>query len=76
LGSVEFNYENAKSRLLNLDLSSLQRRTIQFNTVAGHEAEGGVDMNDDKQARLMQLATWINLDSHFSVGSSFYSPDL
>jgi len=73
LGSVEFNYENAKSHLLNLDLSSLHRRTMHFNTAAGDEAEGGVVMNDDRHARLMQLATWINLDSRFSVGRSLHS---
>ncbi|POS79862.1 DNA mismatch repair protein MSH5 [Diaporthe helianthi] len=68
LGSVEFNYENAKSHLINLDLASLHRGTMHFNTVAGDEADGGLDMNDDRHARLMQLATWINLDSRFSVG--------
>lgn len=71
LGSIEFNYENAKSHLINLDLDSLRRRTMHFNTVAGDGAEGGADVDDERHARLMQLATWINLDSRFSVGSGF-----
>lgn len=67
LASVEFNYESAKSHLVNLDLDSLRRRTMHFNTVAGDEAEGVADMNDERHSRMLQLATWINLDSHFSV---------
>lgn len=76
LGSVEFNYETAKSHLVNLDLDSLRRRTMHFNTVAGDEAEGGADMNDERHARLLQLATWINLDSRFSVSLSPLHLDL
>lgn len=76
LGSVEFNYENAKSHLINLDLDSLRRRTMHFNTVAGDEAEGGVDMNDGRHAKLLQLATWINLDCRFSVSSISIHSDL
>lgn len=67
LGSAEFNYGNAKNHLINLDLDSLRPRTMHFNTVAGDEAEGGAETYDERQARLMQLATWINLDSRFSV---------
>lgn len=73
LGSVEFNYENAKSHLIDLDLASLHQQTIHFNTAAGDEAEGGVEMKDERHTKLMQLATWINLDSRFSVRSKFRS---
>ncbi|KAJ0121776.1 hypothetical protein J7T55_008943 [Diaporthe amygdali] len=66
LGSAEFNYESAKSHLINLDLDSLRPRTMHFNTVAGDEVEGGAEMGDERNARLMQLATWINLGSRFS----------
>lgn len=76
LGSVEFNYESAKSHLINLDLDSLRHRTLHFNTVAGDEAEGGADMNDHIHAKLLQLATWINLDSRFSVSSISIHSDL
>lgn len=69
LGSVEFNYESAKSHLVNLDLDALRPRTMHFNTVAGDEAEIGADMNDERHARMLQLATWINLDSRSSVSS-------
>lgn len=75
LGSIEFNYENSKSHLLNLDLSSLHRRTMHFNTAAGDDADRGADMDDDRQAKLMQLATWINLDSSFSVGGNLHVVD-
>lgn len=76
LGSVEFNYENAKSHLINLDLDSLRRRTMHFNTVAGDEAESRVDMTDGRHAKLLQLATWINLDCRFSVSSISIHSDL
>lgn len=67
VGSVEFSYESAKSQLLSLNLDSLSPYTVQFNTVSGNEAEEESYMNGQRQGKLMRLATWIDLDSRFSV---------
>lgn len=67
VGSVEFSYENAKSHLLTLNLDSLSPQTMRFNTVSGNEAEGDGEMNGQRQGKLIRLATWIDLDSRFSV---------
>ncbi|KAK7737430.1 hypothetical protein SLS53_006503 [Cytospora paraplurivora] len=66
LSSVEFNYESAKSHLMNLDIDSLSPQTMHFNTVAGDEVEGAADVNGPRQGKLMRLATWIDLDSRIS----------
>lgn len=72
LGSSEFNYESAKKHLMNLNFDALGSRTMYFNTVAEEEVnvEAGDHTNNHGRGRLMRLATWVNLDSHFSV--SFY----
>lgn len=68
VGSVEFSYESAKSQLLALNFDSLRPQTMHFNTVTGNEAEAEVDMAGQRQGKLMRLATWIDLDSRFSIG--------
>ncbi|ROW11409.1 hypothetical protein VMCG_01390 [Cytospora schulzeri] len=68
VGSVEFGYESAKSHLMNLNLDSLSPQTMHFNTVLGNEAEGEGDMTGQRHGKLMRLATWIDLDSRFSIG--------
>lgn len=67
VGSLEFSYESAKSHLLSLNLDSLSPQTMHFNTVSGSEADGERDMDGQRQGKLMRLATWIDLDSRFSV---------
>lgn len=71
MGSSEFNYESAKRHLTNLDLEALGSRTMHFNTVAEEEADGGAgnQSHGGGHGRLMRLATWINLDSRFSVSA-------
>lgn len=70
LSSSEFNYESAKGHLMNLDLGALGTRTMQFSTVTEEEAVD-LEVHQHKpeygQARLMCLATWINLESRISV---------
>lgn len=73
VGSVEFSYENAKSHLLNINFDSLSTQTMRFITVSGNEAEGEVDMAGQRQGKLMRLATWIDLDSRFSVSLAILS---
>ncbi|KAF3764856.1 hypothetical protein M406DRAFT_259223 [Cryphonectria parasitica EP155] len=70
LGSSKFNYESAKSHLMNLDLDALGSRTMHFNTVAEEEADSAVggQSGSHGHARLLRLATFVNLDSRFSVG--------
>lgn len=71
LGTSEFNYESAKKHLLNLNLDSLSPRTMHFNTVAEDGADGGMgeEVANHRQGKLMRLATWINLDSQYSVSA-------
>ncbi|KUI66380.1 hypothetical protein VM1G_02032 [Cytospora mali] len=68
LGSLEFNYESATSHLMNLNIDSLSPPTMHFNTVAEGEAEGHANIDGQRQGKLMRLATWIDLDSRFSIG--------
>lgn len=70
MSSSEFNYESAKGHLMNLDFGALGTRTMQFSTVAEEEAldlEAHQHKHEYGQARLMRLATWINLESRISV---------
>lgn len=73
LSSSEFNYERAKRHLMNLGLGALGSPMMHFNTVAEEETDGVADdpTHIRAQGRLMRLATWVNLDSRFSV--SYYS---
>lgn len=54
---------------MNLNLDSLSPQTMHFNTVAGDDIEGETGTNGQRQGKLMRLATWIDLDSRFSVSS-------
>lgn len=69
LGSSEFNYETAKKHLVNLNFDVLGSRTMHFNTVTEEEVDTGAEdpVNGQSRGMLMRLATWVNLDSRFSV---------
>jgi hypothetical protein len=70
--SSEFHYENAKNKLLNLELSSDKVPNIIFTTpeneLTGKAANGQVELAGlGRQGRLMRLAGWIDLDSRLTV---------
>jgi DNA mismatch repair protein MSH5 len=72
--SSEFHYENAKNKLVNLELSADEVPTIIFTTpgdeLIGKAANGQVELAGlGRQGRLMRLAGWIDLDSRLTVRS-------
>lgn len=69
LGSSEFNYDRAEKQLMKLNFDALGPQTMHFNTVAEEENDLGAEDETRNYARgrLMRLATWIDLDSRFSV---------
>lgn len=75
LGSSEFSYERAEKQLVKLNFDALGPQTMHFNTVAEEEIDRGADddTNNHGRGRLMQLATWIDLDSRFSVSLRHHS---
>lgn len=55
---------------MNLDIDALGTRTMLFSTAAEEEMvdlEGRQQSSEYGQARLMRLATWINLENNISV---------
>lgn len=76
--SSEFNYENAKNKLVNLELSVDETPNIIFTTpgddLTGKAGEGQIALAGlGRQGRLMRLAGWIDLESRLTVR---YSPCL
>ena len=72
--SSEFYYENAKNKLVNLELSADEAPNIVFTTpgdeLTGKGTLGQVDLAGlGRQGRLMRLAGWIDLDSRLTVWS-------
>ncbi|KAI7782338.1 hypothetical protein LA080_013613 [Diaporthe eres] len=67
-GAQDFQGHRNKEEGKNTPLQAMQHHADTLNRWPGDEAEGGADMNDERHARELQLATWINLDSRFSVG--------
>jgi DNA mismatch repair protein MSH5 len=72
--SSEFYYENAKNKLVNLELSADEAPNIVFTTpgdeLTGKATLGQVDLAGlGRQGRLMRLAGWIDLDSRLTVWS-------
>jgi hypothetical protein len=70
--SSEFQYENAKNKLVNLELSADEVPNIIFTTpgdeLTGKAADGQVKLAGlGRQGRLMRLAAWIDLDSRLTV---------
>lgn len=54
---------------MKLNFDALGPQTMHFNTVAEEEVDRGAEdeTNSHGRGRLMRLATWIDLDSRFSV---------
>lgn len=60
---------------MNLNFDALGSRTMHFSTVAEEEVDGGdgSQINNQGRGRLMRLATWVNLDSRFSVSPILFA---
>jgi DNA mismatch repair protein MSH5 len=72
--SSEFHYENAKNKLVKLELSADEVPNIIFTTpgdeLTGKAPQGQVDLAGlGRQGRLMRLSSWIDLDSRLTVQS-------
>lgn len=72
--SSEFHHENAKNKLVNLELSADEVPNIIFTTpgdeLTGKVAQGQLELAGlGRQGRLMRLAGWIDLDSRLTVQS-------
>lgn len=68
--SVEFGYEGAKIKLVNLNLGADEAHNIIFTTPGDELAQDngyGNQGSMGRQGRLMRLAAWINLDSKLTV---------
>lgn len=73
--SSEFHYENAKNKLVNLELNADEVPNIIFTTpgdeLAGKAGHGQVELAGlGRQGRLMRLASWIDLQSRLTVSLS------
>lgn len=69
---MEFQYEPAKNRLINLDLLNQNHPKLAFTTPGEDIVGGGQDQSGtNKQAKLIQLGGYIDLESRKSVRTCF-----
>lgn len=66
----EFKYENGRTKLLNLRIEEIGGPTITMRSAAGEFAldEGLGEEGGDREARIMRLGSYLNVDSRVSVG--------
>jgi DNA mismatch repair protein MSH5 len=75
--SSEFHYENAKNKLVNLELNADEAANFIFTTpgdeLTGRAANSQIELAGlGRQGRLMRLAGLIDLESRITVRQLFY----
>jgi hypothetical protein len=75
---IEFSYEAAKVKLMNLDFCGLDDPRVNIITPSQHHGivysnREGENQEDKIKDRIMRLGSYINFESRLTVGGSLHS---